>query len=138
MFEKILVAVDGSNQARKAVDVANNLAERYHSSVCLLHAYPKIADYIGSPAFEDMIEIRTMDGQELLQSMIHHMHTSVPVETQLLEGPPASAILEVAETEGFDLIIMGSRGHNPVVSLLMGSVSREVSQKAHCPVMVVH
>jgi nucleotide-binding universal stress UspA family protein len=46
--------------------------------------------------------------------------------------------LRVAETEGYDLIVMGSRGHSPMVNLVLGSVSSAVSHKAHCPVMIIH
>jgi nucleotide-binding universal stress UspA family protein len=138
MFHKILVAVDESTQARKAVKVAADLARQYHSSLCLLHALPHVADYLGSPIYEELIESNKMRAQDMLESTSTRIGTDLPVEVQLIEGPPASAILRVAETEGFDLIIMGSRGQGPVVSLLTGSVSRTVSQKAACPVMIVH
>ncbi len=138
MFQKILVAVDDSDHAHRAVTVASDLATHYHSSLCLLHAFPHIADHIGSPAYDRLVERATMRGRELLDEMCATIADSVPVETQLIEGTPAAAILRVAQTEGFDLIVLGSRGHSHIASLLLGSVSSAVTQKAQCPVMVIH
>jgi nucleotide-binding universal stress UspA family protein len=138
MFEKILVAVDGSECAHRALDAAIDLAQHYHSRLCLLHAFPPVADFLGSPTYERMVASSTMNGQELLDTLRAEVDNTVPVDTQLLEGPAASAILRVADTEGYDLIVMGSRGHNPMVSLLLGSVSNAVAHRSHCPVMVIH
>lgn len=138
MFHKILVAVDGSDHSHKAVTVATDLARRYHSSLCLLHAFPHVADYLGSPLYDQRVNQSTLNGQVLLEQMKDEIAATVPVETQLIEGPPAPAILRVAETEGYDLIVLGSRGQPAVVSMLLGSVSRAVTQQAHCPVLVVH
>jgi len=60
------------------------------------------------------------------------------VETQLIEGPPAPAILRVAQEEGFDLIVLASRGLGQISGLLLGSVSSAVAQRAHCAVLIVH
>jgi nucleotide-binding universal stress UspA family protein len=79
-----------------------------------------------------------MKGRELLDALYEEFSQQIPVETQLIEGPPAPAIIKVADTEHFDLIVLGSRGHGQVVNLLLGSVSSAVTQKAHCPVLVVH
>jgi nucleotide-binding universal stress UspA family protein len=106
--------------------------------VCLLHAFPHVADHLGFPTYDHMLETATMHGRELLDTFYNKLHPLVPLETQLIEGPPAAAILRVAQAEGFDLIIVGSRGNNSLVSLLMGSVSTSVTQRAPCPVMVTH
>jgi nucleotide-binding universal stress UspA family protein len=106
--------------------------------VCLLHAFPHIADHLGSPVYDKLLSESTISGHELLTSLQAEINDQVPVDTQLLEGPAANAILRVAEAEGYDLIVMGSRGHNPMINLVIGSVSSAVSHKAHCPVMIIH
>jgi nucleotide-binding universal stress UspA family protein len=138
MFEKILVAFDASEQSRRALDVAQDLAHHYHSSLCILHAYPHVADYLGSPIYDEVFRASSNHGQELLDAACSALDPAIKVDTQLLEGPPAPAILRVAQAEGCDLIVMGSRGNNGVVSLLLGSVSDAVNHRAHCPVMVIH
>jgi nucleotide-binding universal stress UspA family protein len=57
--------------------------------------------------------------------------------TEVLEGPPADAILRVAEARNVDLIVMGARGLGSLGSLLLGSVSQKVLAHATCPVMIV-
>jgi nucleotide-binding universal stress UspA family protein len=59
------------------------------------------------------------------------------VETEVIEGPAAEAILRVQETRGSDLIIMGTRGQGRLAGLVMGSVSQKVLAHAQCPVMFV-
>jgi nucleotide-binding universal stress UspA family protein len=61
----------------------------------------------------------------------------VDILVEVLEGPPANAILNVADVRQCDLIIVGSRGHGSLASLLLGSVSHRVLSHARVPVMVV-
>jgi nucleotide-binding universal stress UspA family protein len=79
-----------------------------------------------------------MIGQQLLESAQTQVGDTVVVETQLIEGPPAPAILRVAEEEGCDLIVIGSRGRGQIAGILLGSVSSTVAQRAHCPVLIAH
>lgn len=138
MFRNILVAVDGSPSSRDALAVALDLAQKYKASICLLHVFPHVSDLLGTPQYEQLLEARSANGQSILESMRTQVGDLVPVETQLIEGPPAPAILRVAEEDGFDLIVMGSRGHGQLAGLLLGSVSNAVAQRATCPVMIVH
>ncbi len=138
MFSRILVAVDGSEHAHRALEVAIDVAKHYQATIVLLHAFPHVSDFLGTPFYESMLESRMLIGRSLLESLRSIIGDTVAVEEQLLQGPPAPAILRVADVEHCDLIVMGSRGHGQIAGLLLGSVSHVVTQKAHCPVMVVH
>lgn len=138
MFDKILVAVDGSSYAEEALDLAVDLAQRYHSSICLIHAFPHVSDLLGTPYHEHVHEARTLIGNELLDAASRQVGGTVPVELCLLEGPPAPAILKAAEDSHCDLIVVGSRGQGQLMGMLLGSVSTAVAQHASCPVMIVH
>jgi nucleotide-binding universal stress UspA family protein len=138
MFRKILVAVDGSQSSSDALTVAIDLAQKYYASICLLHAFPHVSDLLGTPQYERLVEARTAAGEAILESARTRVGDLAPAETQLIEGPPAPAILRVAEEDKVDLIVVGSRGHGQLAGLLLGSVSNAVAQHANCPVMIVH
>ena len=138
MVRKILVAIDGSPLARSALDFAIDMASRYGASMVLLHAFPHVSDLLGTPQYEQLVAARSLIGQQLLEAARTQVGDTAPVETQLLEGPPAPAILRVAAEEGCNLIVMGSRGHGQLSGLLLGSVSSVVAQRADCPVLIVH
>jgi nucleotide-binding universal stress UspA family protein len=138
MFRKILVAVDGSQHARDALEIALDLAQRYGASLGLLHAFPHVSDLLGYPQYDHLLEARTLIGEKLLESARTQVGDLAPVDLHLVEGPPAPAILRVAEEENYDLIVLGSRGRGQIAGMLLGSVSSAVAQRSRCPVMIVH
>jgi len=138
MFRKILVAVDGSRHSSRALEFADDLSRRYKAPLLVLHAFPHVSDLLGTPQYERMLEARSLIGERLLASACAQVNERTQVETQLIEGPPAPAILRVAAEEGCDLIVVGSRGHGQLAGILLGSVSSVVAQRAGCPVLIVH
>jgi nucleotide-binding universal stress UspA family protein len=137
MVRNILVAVDGSPHAQAALDFAVDMASCYGATLLLLHAFPHVSDLLGTPYYEHLLAARTLIGQQVLESARAQVGDAAPAETQLIEGPPAPAILRVAAAEHCDMIIVGSRGHRQLAGLLLGSVSSAVAQQAHCPVLIV-
>ena len=138
MVRKILVATDGSPLARAALDFAVDLAPRYGATLLLVHAFPHVFDLLGTPQYEQLLAARTLIGQQLLEAARTQVGDIVPIETQLIEGPAAPAILRIAADESCDMIVMGSRGHGQLLGLLLGSVSSVVAQRAECPVLIIH
>ncbi|MEN9933942.1 MAG: hypothetical protein RLZZ387_521 [Chloroflexota bacterium] len=138
MFRKILVAVDGSRPATRAIDMAVDLARRYGAELTLLHAFPHVSDLLGTPEYERLLEARSIIGRSLLEAARTQVGDLAPCATELIEGPAAQAILRVADEEAFDLIVVGSRGHTLLGELLLGSVSNTVAQRAKCPVLIIH
>jgi len=138
MFHKILVAVDGSRHSSRALEFADDLARLYKAPLLVLHAFPHVSDLLGTPQYERVLEAREMIGEQVLASARAQLSAREPLETQLIEGPPAAAILRVAAEERCDLIVIGSRGHGQLAGILLGSVSSVVAQRAICPVLIVH
>lgn len=138
MFNKILVAYDGSPHSDRALDAALALAKYAQSELVLVHAHDKIPSYLGDPNFQQAVNRAVIAGRELLETAAKRARAAgVQVMTNVLEGPPAEAILRVAEAEHCDLIVMGSRGLGQLKGLLLGSVSERVLQHAAIPVMIV-
>jgi nucleotide-binding universal stress UspA family protein len=138
MFNKILVAYDGSPHSDRALDTALALAKYTQSELVLVHAHDKIPSYLGDPNFQQAVNRAVIAGRELLDTAAKRARAAgVQVMTNVLEGPPAEAILRVAEAEHCDLIVMGSRGLGQLKGLLLGSVSERVLQHAAIPVMIV-
>lgn len=138
MFRSILVALDGSPQSVAALCMAYDIAQRYHAKLGLVYAFPHVADMLGTAQYDALVESRMQHGEQIMAEAMAQIGRAVPIETHLLEGPAASAILSVAKIEGYDLIAVGSRGQGQIRGLLLGSVSSAVAQEASCPVLVAH
>jgi nucleotide-binding universal stress UspA family protein len=137
-FERIIVAIDGSPHSDHAVSHAKTMAEKFGSTLFLVHAFPHTSDLIGYEEYEKLVTRRELAGQALLDRARAKLGESIPhVQEELLEGPPAEAILTVAEQRRADLIVMGTRGLGDLKGLLLGSVSHKVLQSAHCPILAV-
>src|SRR5260221_4476993 len=121
MFRKILVAVDGSRHSSRALEFADDLSRRYKTPLLVLHAFPHVSDLLGIPQYECMFEVCALIGEQLIASARAQLSEREPVETQLIEGPPAPAILRVASEEGCDLIVVGARGHGQLTGIPLGS-----------------
>ena len=139
MFEKILLAVDGSEHALKAARVASNLAKAMNSgTIRIVVAYDPIPPYLGEPNMQEAINARLDESERILQQA-QEVVGEIPgkVEIEQLEGGAAEAILEVAKTRGSDVIVMGSRGLGKLAGLVLGSTSQKVVSHAPCPVLIV-
>ncbi len=138
MFKHILVAVDGSANAREAARTAGNLARELGARVYVVVAFEPIPDYLGEPFWEEAANARMKKAETILSAALGVVG-DVPggVETEMLEGRPAEAILKVAESRDVDLIVMGAQGEGSLGSWLLGSQSRKVINHAPCPVLIV-
>jgi nucleotide-binding universal stress UspA family protein len=139
MFDKILLAVDGSEHAWRAARVAADMARNFNSQeLRIVVAYDAIPAYLGEPNLQYVISARVQDSQDILKKAVKEVG-KIPgkVETEFLEGPPAEAIIDVAATRQSSLIVMGSRGLGRLAGLLLGSTSQKVVAHAACPVLIV-
>lgn len=147
-MKKILVAVDGSEGATKALDLALNLAEKLDAEVQIVSVVQPVESII--PRFPPLAQpsafytslINEMENRlkAVLSETLKGAKEKKPklkISTRLLKGRPADKIVQMAKEEGFDIIVIGSRGLSGVEELLLGSVSNRVANYATCPVLIV-
>lgn len=139
MFDKILLAVDGSEHARRAARVAADLARAHKSSeIRIVVAYDAVPAFLGEPNLSQAIAARNTEAQAVVDSARPEIgNVPAEVKSEILEGPVAEAILNVAATRQSDVIVMGSRGLGRIEGALLGSNSQKVVSHARCPVLVV-
>ena len=139
MFKRILLATDGSPHAEEALKYARDLALRDEAQVVVVHAVFPVPAFLGEPEWQRLISHNIIEGEQVADRAAEKLRKAGvdDIIVDVLEGPSADAILRVAETRQCDLIVMGSRGHGELTSLLLGSVSHRVLAHAHVPVLVV-
>ncbi len=139
MFDKILLSVDGSEHALNAARTAADLARAMKASeIRIVVAYDFIPPYLGEPNMQYAIDARMEEAKAVMQKAVDAVgDTSCEIQTEILEGPAAEAIIDVASTRKSDVIVMGSRGLGTLAGLLLGSISQKVVAHAPCPVLIV-
>ena len=142
-FGNILVAVDGSDQSMRAVDIAISLAIKYDSVLTALYAiHIPFGErlYSRSIWYKDFIEdIRKDSGGWLAAIQKKGKENGLEIETRIREtgeSVPAE-IVRYAREDKADLIVIGSRGKSDLEKLILGSVAAGVLSYAPCPVLVV-
>jgi nucleotide-binding universal stress UspA family protein len=135
-YDRILVAIDDSREARLALRRAVDLARRSNARLdLLLSAVIPSSTYWGG-AYQPL-ESNELYYAKVLREAAGSVE-DVPVTTYLVRGNAAARILEHAERFSCDLIVMGSRGRSRALAALLGSTSHAVLHAAEVPVLIVH
>ena len=137
MFKVIIWATDGSSRAEQALPYAKGLAQANGARLIVVH----VNEIAGAPATggysvgdEDTVQAAIRKEVEDLKQ------EGLDATLQLADvaaGNAAQVIVEIADKEGADLIVAGTRGHGPLSGLLLGSVTHRLVQIVRCPVLVV-
>jgi nucleotide-binding universal stress UspA family protein len=144
----IVVGLDGSKSSRAALDWALAEARLRGSSIRAVHAWsiPAIGSseapwtLVGTGDYADLdpVELKQAAG-DALERELGEAHGGAPgdvvIERELIDAPAADGILD--SSKDAELIVIGTRGHGTLASLVLGSVSHAVIQRATCPVVVV-
>jgi len=152
MYEKILVPLDGSEPSNHALDHAVSIATKYGATLKLLAVVPQMVlpvfpdEGFGTApvtAAKDMVRYQEKM-KELYVGVLSEAkeklkaeHPDLKVETTLREGRPSATIVEIAEDDGVDLIVMGSRGVGGITGWILGSTSRRVVDSCTKPILIV-
>ena len=148
MFQKILVGVDGSESALRAVDVAANLAKTFDGRLLLMHVVQMSAiaeEALNISATAHLSENPKGILERLSQGILDAARercrrvglTDQQIATLNADGDQARELIKAAKRRKVDLIVVGSRGRGRLQGLLLGSVSQKVSALSPCPCVIV-
>ena len=141
-IKNILVPTDFSATSRNAYTYAQVLAEAFEAKITVLHIKEHYlpASEISIPSISIYDEIPL---NETMKSFIENQYSDTPVmvkaqvESKILRGNAIDEIIHYSKRDDVDLIVMGTTGLQDFISKIIGSVSLDVANKAHCPVVLV-
>ena len=134
---KVLLATDGSTEARLAASTAADLASSTDSELHVVHVGELLPTFLAQTEVEPA-ELQR-EAKRLLDEQVRAVEEagSTVEEAHLRQGRADEEIVDLAQSLGVGLIVMGSRGRGRIRRALMGSVSESVVRHAHCPVTIV-
>ena len=152
MINKVLVALDGSEPSQRALDYAVDFAEKWKAELNMIAVIPRVM----LPIFPDegfgatpLAAARDFGQyQERMRSIYQNIlteaeakvrreHPDLKVLTKMEEGRPSATIVDFAEKNDIDLIVIGSRGIGGITGWILGSTSRNVVHSCTKPILVV-
>ena len=138
MYKNILLAVDGSEHAlratKEAVKIASLINDCAIEMVFVVDFSQTKNEVLHSQGKEELELLRRkklLPMEELLKS------NNLSYRVKMLHGEPAPTIVDYANKEKFDLVVIGSRGLNSLQEMVLGSVSHKVVKRVNCPVLIV-
>ena len=146
MIHTILVATDASSASNRAIDMAADLAAKYGASLRLLHVIREMQLPV---ELRNMAEVEKLMGSraEVMNFVANKILADAEaraksfgvtdIHAESIEGEPATTIIDCANQHGVDLIVMGTRGLGTVKSMMLGSVSRKVSNLSRMNCLIV-
>ena len=142
MYDRILIATDGSARSKVAAEHGIELAKSIGASVLGVYVVNEVVvasavRQLGADKKEIEEKLQTQGEKALGEIKKMAEAAGVAIDTTIKSGAPANMVIDVARTEGADLIVMGSHGESGVTKLLIGSVVQKVLYWASCPVLVV-
>lgn len=147
MFQHLLVPLDGSSRAEEALPLAAHIARRTGGMLSLLRAVPPESGVGGGPSLyssragvlaDKVHEILVQEAKEYLERISHSdLLVGIPLRTQILPDPPALSVLNYAQSEHADLIVLCSHGYTGLKRWALGSVAKKIARHSPIPVAVL-
>ena len=148
VFSKVLVAYDGSEPSKRALDHAAKMAAMFEGELTIVSVVPKVSIPVYSNA---ELGAQAMDIASLQERMhetysqalknaeeeIKGLYPDLHVTATLLDGRPSSLIVAEADKIGASLIVIGSRGLGGITGWILGSTSRQVVDQCHKAILIV-
>ena len=139
-LKRILVPVDFSECAKKALQYALPLAKAHEAAITLLYVVPAnyaVGEYGGVNYASLEAEMRVSGDKQLAALVAEELRSEVSADTLIRTGSPAAEIVAVAKSLPADLIVISTHGRTGLKHVFLGSVTEHIVQHAPCPVLVV-
>jgi nucleotide-binding universal stress UspA family protein len=139
--QHILVPLDFSPYADRALEYAITLAQQLQARLTLLHVLHltprEMGELTAAPSLEAYLQRVETDAQHQIQVARERVHQAgLPCDSVVVQGVPYQTIVELARSRAIDLIAMGTHGWTGLLHVLLGSVAERVVRLAPCPVLV--
>ena len=140
IYKKILIATDGSEYTKNAVDYGIDLAKNTDAKLLTIYVVDTAA-FASIPmdaAWESMYELLRQEGEQAMKYVAEKAgEEGVEVEANIIEGHPADEIIKYSEKNSISLIVLGTLGKSGLDRFLLGSVAEKVVRNSKIPVLVV-
>jgi nucleotide-binding universal stress UspA family protein len=146
-FTKIIAATDFSDDSVRAMQYAEELARKFAAEIIVMHVDQPLAPVMLTPEFGPGLDTGTISriaeeqrllAQRELDKIVGRLRDGgLKAKSMLRVGAPFVEIINAAQTENADLIVMGTHGRSGLTHVLMGSVAERVVRKAPCAVLTV-
>jgi nucleotide-binding universal stress UspA family protein len=139
MYKRILVGYDGSEGSKLALEHAIHLAKKLRAELTALWVRGSLPHY---PETVDEVEEEKEAATSFLQAITNDLIAyskkyGVEIKAESKAGHPAKTISDYGKEHGFDLIVLGHRGHSGLWGSFLGHTTDKVSENAHCSVLIV-
>lgn len=143
MFDRVLLPTDGSEQAKPAVEMALDLAEIHDATLYVLYFVDQPTSVAGMgegfSGLDDLLDALEKRGHEATKAIVEQAKgRNIETIAAVRRGNPHDDILNYAEDNNIDLIVMGTHGRTGVKRALLGSVTETVVRHSEIPVLTVH
>ncbi|PWB52759.1 MAG: universal stress protein [Candidatus Methanoperedenaceae archaeon] len=139
-YEKILIATDGSEYTKNAVDYGIDIAKSTGAKLYAIYVIDTAA-FASIPmdaAWESMYELLKQEGDLAIKYVTERAEAEgMEVEGNLIEGHPADEIIRYSEKNSISIIVMGTLGKSGLDRFLLGSVAEKIVRNSKIPVLVV-
>ncbi len=140
-IKKILCAVDLSDHSKLVAEYAATMAKSLNASVLVVYTAPSLSQYVGfhvpPNTIENFVGEIVTGAEESMQAFMNENFAGVDAKSQVLVGYAAEEILNRANDEKVDMIIMGTHGRKGIDRILFGSVAEKVVKNAAMPVLTI-
>jgi nucleotide-binding universal stress UspA family protein len=142
MFRNILVSVDCSDHAQRALDEAIDIARAGNGRITILTAVCQPPAWAASSIAVNAAALSALELEheavEVMQRAVARVPADIPVTTLISRRPIRTALMRAVKSGDYDVLVMGSRGRRALAASLLGSVSHYALNHSPIPVLIVH
>jgi nucleotide-binding universal stress UspA family protein len=140
-IKKILCAVDFSQASKEVAEHAATLAKCLNAEILVVYVAPSLSQYVGfhvpPSSIESFVKEIVTGADKSMEGFLDEQFKGIPCRGEVVTGYAAEEILNIAEEEKVDMVVMGTHGRTGIDRILFGSVAEQVVKSAKCPVLTV-